>query len=70
MADILLKENVNVSISNDTREDVDINHHIPYVAYKPYSNDTLMITHVDSGKKTCFVEKAIRMCGNGNMHVL
>lgn len=65
MADILLKENVNVSISNDTREDVDINHHIPYVAYKPYSNDTLMITHVDSGKKLALLKKQLECAAMG-----
>lgn len=65
MSDILSKENVNVSISSNTREDVDVNHHIPYVAYKPYPNDTLMITHVDNTKKLALLKKQLEHAGMG-----
>jgi len=50
MQESLQKLGVDVTVSPQTRSDVDINHHIPYATYLPYSNDTLMITHVINEK--------------------
>lgn len=65
MCENLKNENVEVEISSDTRDDVDINHHIPYVAYKPYPNDTLMITHVDNMRKIMLLKKQLETAGMG-----
>ncbi len=41
-----------VSLSDKVREDVDINHHINYLQYKPNSTkNTLMVTHIFKGYK-------------------
>ena len=65
MYDVLVKHNIDTTISADTREDVDINHHIPYVAYRPYSNDTLMITHVDNSKKIVLLKNQLEIARMG-----
>ena len=65
MAGILDKENIDVMISEQPRKDVDINHHIPYVAYCPYKNDTLMITHVDNYKKVEILKRQLQVAGMG-----
>ena len=65
MAECLEAEKVDVSISNDTRGDVDINHHIPYIAYHPFSNDTLMITHVDNMTKVNMLKKQLNIAQIG-----
>lgn len=65
MAECLEKEKVNVSICKDTRRDVDINHHIPYVAYHPFPNDTLMITHVDNMAKVKLLKKQLNIARVG-----
>ncbi|MDY6245997.1 MAG: hypothetical protein SPL83_01995 [Succinivibrio sp.] len=48
---------VDARITDDPDEKADINHHIPYVFYKPFKNDTLMITHVDTSKKVDLLNK-------------
>lgn len=65
MLECLLTKKVDASISLDSRPDVDINHHIPYVAYKPYKNDTLMITHVDNMKKIQLLKCQLQVAGMG-----
>lgn len=65
MKSILEKNNVEVTISSQPREDVDINHHIPYVAYAPQKNDTLMITHVDNIRKIELLKKQLNVAGMG-----
>ena len=47
MESCLKEANVDVVISDQSREDVDLNHHIQFASFKAYSNDTLMISHVD-----------------------
>lgn len=61
----LKKLDVDVTVSNEPRSDVDINHHIPYVAWKPFVNDTLMITHVDCSKKVDLLKKQLKIAGLG-----
>lgn len=41
---------VKVTLSNVTTPNADINHHIQFSSYHPYPQDTMMISHVDSGK--------------------
>lgn len=65
MEECLEARSVKVSISPDTRRDVDINHHIPYAAYAPYENDTLMITHVDNSKKIEIIKKQLQVARLG-----
>lgn len=65
MAQQLTEMGIEVSTSSDTRDDVDINHHIPYVTYQPYCNDTLMITHVDNIKKLELLKKQLKIAGMG-----
>lgn len=65
MKSTLEKNNVEVTISSQPREDVDINHHIPYVAYAPKKNDTLMITHVDNIRKIELLKKQLNVAGMG-----
>lgn len=65
MFENLSKQNIEVYVSPYTRTDVDINHHIPYVAYEPYPNDTLMITHVDNTKKILLLKKQLQIAGMG-----
>ena len=61
----LMELGVDVSVSSVARDDVDINHHIPYIAYKPYPNDTLMITHVDNMKKVYCLKKELETASMG-----
>lgn len=65
MYEWLLKYDVDVTVSADTRDDVDINHHIPYISYKPYLNDTVMITHVDTTKKIVMLKKQLENVAMG-----
>lgn len=65
MQEMLLDLGVNVTISADTRSDVDINHHIPMTEYKPYPNDTLMITHVHNTKILSLLKKQLKIAGIG-----
>ena len=65
MYEILSNERIIVYQGKDTRSDVDINHHIPYAAYRTYKNDTLMITHIDSMDKVQAVRKQLEFAGMG-----
>jgi len=65
MKSILEKNDIDVKISNQPCDDADINHHIPYVAYAPKKNDTLMITHVDNMKKVELLKKQLAVAGMG-----
>ena len=65
MKSILEKNNIDVKVSSQPCDDVDINHHIPYVAYSPKKNDTLMITHVDNMKKVELLKKQLDIAGMG-----
>ena len=56
---------VEATVSSETREDVDINHHIPYDEFVPYCNDTLMITHVDNMKKLEMLKKQFKVVKMG-----
>jgi CRISPR/Cas system CMR-associated protein Cmr5 small subunit len=55
----LENEQIDVTISDSPRRDVDLNHHIPYLLYEPYTNDTLMITHVDCRMKLDRIKKQL-----------
>lgn len=61
----LTLNNVDVTISPYVKKDVDINHHIPYVAYMPRMNDTLMITHVDNMRKVRLLQNQLQLAGLG-----
>lgn len=65
MCEYLSQNDIDVTISSDTKSFVDINHHIPYVAYEPFPNDTLMITHVDNMKKVMLLKKQLEIAGMG-----
>lgn len=65
MCEYLLQFGIDVMISSDTQPSVDINHHIPYIAYEPYMNDTLMITHVDNMKKVMLLKKQLKIASMG-----
>ena len=65
MCECLSKYEIDVTISSDTHSFVDINHHIPYVAYEPHPNDTLMITHVDNMKKVMLLKKQLEIASMG-----
>ena len=65
MYERLVECGVDVTVSRDTRNDVDVNHHIPYISYKTYKNDTLMITHVDTAKKIAMLKKQLETAGMG-----
>ena len=56
---------VDARITDDPDEKADINHHIPYVFYKPFKNDTLMITHVDTSKKVDLLKKQLETAALG-----
>lgn len=60
-----LSDKVDLSVSRDVDPSADINHHIPYAAYCPNRNDTLMITHVDSMKKVVLLKKQLEVAGMG-----
>ncbi len=61
----LSDNSLEIMISNNTREDVDINHHIPCLNYTPYANDTMMITHIDDEKKIQILKKQLRIAKLG-----
>lgn len=65
MRECLSQYDVDVTSSPNTNPFVDINHHIPYVAYDPYPSDTLMITHVDNMKKVMLLKKQLEIAGMG-----
>ena len=65
MCEQLSKLDVNVMVSSETNTTVDINHHIPYIAYKTYQNDTLMITHVDTTKKLALLKEQLKTAAMG-----
>ena len=65
LRDNLLDESLEIIISNDSRKDVDINHHIPCLNFTPYSNDTLMITHIDDEKKIQILKKQLQIARFG-----
>lgn len=65
MCECLSGYGVDTVISSNTHALVDINHHIPYVAYEPYPNDTLMITHVDNMKKIMLLKKQLKTASMG-----
>ena len=50
MSEELEKYDIDVSVTDHTMSDVDINHHISFAAFRPYPNDTIMITHVNCRK--------------------
>lgn len=65
MKESLEKYNIQVIISKDTRNNVDINHHIECGQYKTYPNDTLMITHIQDRKRLMFLKKQLHVAGMG-----
>lgn len=65
LEEYLEKAGIKVYISRDTRQDVDINHHIPCLNYQPYPNDTLMITHIDDLKKIELLKKQLETARMG-----
>lgn len=65
MQQYLEKAGIKVFRSENTQENVDINHHIPCLNYKPYKNDTLMITHIDDLKKVELLKKQLRTARMG-----
>jgi hypothetical protein len=65
MCECLSKQKVDVTISPYARGDVDVNHHIPYDAFEPFPNDTLMITHVDNMKKIEILKKQLKIAQMG-----
>lgn len=58
-------EEIEMMISTTTRDDVDLNHHIPCLNFKPYSNDTLMIAHIDDDKKVQILKKQLEVASLG-----
>lgn len=65
MCEFLSRNGIDATISPKPHALVDINHHIPYVAYEPYPNDTLMITHVDNMKKIMLLKKQLKTASMG-----
>lgn len=65
MEQYLEKQGIQVFRSENTREDVDINHHIPCLNFKPYKNDTLMVTHIDDLKKVALLKKQLQTARMG-----
>ena len=61
----LKERGIHVFISKNTRQDVDINHHIQGGYYTPYRNDTLMITHLDDYKKLEILKKQLKVARMG-----
>lgn len=61
----LTAQDVDVSLSHDTCPAADVNHHIPFAAYKPYKNDTLMITHVNIEKTLLLLQRQLKTAGMG-----
>lgn len=65
LSEYFADEEIEISVSGDTREDADVNHHIPCLNFKPYSNDTLMITHIDDDKKVQILKKQLEAAALG-----
>lgn len=65
MKQYLAESGINVDISDHSRQDVEINHHIQGGYYKPYVNDTLMITHLDDYKKLAILKKQLETARMG-----
>lgn len=65
MKQYLDESGVRAYISNQSRSDVEINHHIQGGYYKPYANDTLMITHLDDYKKLSILKRQLETAGMG-----
>lgn len=65
LAQYLENEKIEITVTGDTREDVDINHHIPCLNFRPYPNDTLMITHIDDDKKVQILKKQLEVANMG-----
>ncbi len=65
MREYLIESGIRVGISAQSRPDVDINHHIQGGYYKPYRNDTLMITHLDDYKKFVILKKQLKTAAIG-----
>lgn len=61
----LEERGIRAFISTDTRQDADINHHIQGGYYKPYSNDTLMITHLDDYRKLEILKRQLEVARMG-----
>ncbi len=61
----LKEKGIRVFVSENTRQDVDINHHIQGGYYRPYCNDTLMITHLDDCKKLAVLKKQLKTARMG-----
>lgn len=61
-----LKDKVDVSIGATPREDVDINHHVNYLPYKPNkTKNTLMVTHIWRGYKLNALKEAMKTADLG-----
>ncbi len=55
-----------VSIGDRPRDDVDINHHINYLQYKPNgTKNTLMVTHIFEGYKMKAIKEAMKTADLG-----
>lgn len=65
MKQYLSESGIRAYISDRSRTDVEINHHIQGGYYKPYANDTLMITHLDDYKKLTILKKQLETAGMG-----
>lgn len=61
-----LRGKVDISMSGTPREDVDVNHHINYLPYKPNSTkNTLMVTHIWEGYKLDALRKGMETADLG-----
>ncbi len=59
-------DGINVSIGSAPREDVDINHHINYLQYKPNkTKNTLMVTHIFDNYKRKALEEGMKTADLG-----
>lgn len=65
MKQYLEESGIRTYISDYSRSDVEINHHIQGGYYKPYENDTLMITHLDDYKKLLILKKQLETARMG-----
>ncbi|MDE7432754.1 MAG: hypothetical protein K2N34_12690 [Lachnospiraceae bacterium] len=65
MKQCLEKKGIHTFISTSTMQNVDINHHIQGGYYKPYPNDTLMLTHLDDYKKLEVIKKQLTIARMG-----
>lgn len=60
------RKDLSVSIGSTPREDVDINHHINYLQYKPNkTKNTLMVTHIFDNYKRKVLEEAMKTADFG-----